>query len=429
MLSYMASGFFYAAQASEPTRIKIGLAGATPNQSVQGLNISTAQIDEVLNDFGGPLGIGNNYTTNLANGLFSDFVQIQRDLSNELKEELLKVKEIKSVYSVNVTANPAQLVLSQDGTRIGTRIGFFDARLDTKIGSPCGNLRVDGMIEDINLKGEYDVYTGQLIFSDGDLEITKLKIRGTNVFSSICKTFVDGLATTFAGGGIKYQAKKAVREALDDAVGSVVIDDLFSLKKFLDSSEMFIETIESPSFSYAGYSLPPVPASARQDAAEAIRQVNNMLESPTLQGTGLRFTLDIVDGSSSNLLSLIVSHAPTKLSNIEMRDECGTTNVSFGDRTERADIYWRPSSYGGWIKKSTTYWNGSYNLGKLQDGSQFIAIGKSSLFGNLYSKPESRNIVTYRRDRNRPRPIYDTFCGGFLDDGDLPDFPNFPAFP
>lgn len=425
MLSYMASGFFYAAQASEPTRIRIGLAGATPNQSVQGLNISTAQVDEVLRDTVGRFGISDNYTSDLANDVFEEIDQLEANLAAKLRSEVLKVRHVQYVYSVDLDVNPVKVTLSQDGTRIGAMIGSLDAKVSAKGAyGLCGSFRVDLNVTDIALKAEYDVYTGRIVNSQGNYNITRAGIKPYGALGWICKNAVDGFAKIFTGSGIKGNFEKAVENGVKSAIDTVEMQKLFSLRDLLDSTETFIQTVESPGFSYAGYSLSPIPANARRDAASAVRHVNDILGSPSFQGTGLRVTLELADGINYNLISLIVSHAPAKLSSIETEDgQCANTSVFFGDRTEKADIYWRPAQYASWEHVKTTYRAGYVGLGPIQDGSQFIAIGKSNLFGNLYSKPENNNIVTYRRNRNNPARPYIIFCEDSID-----DFPTFPAF-
>ena len=429
-MKHLTMGGIFALAAAGPvlasnTIIRIGLAPEDPNRVVNGVTTNTTHIDRVLNS----VGIPGRPTGSLADDLFEELDDAVTDMEQALSEGLRRTDGVERVYSVVLEPDPARLTLRQNGFGVGAKIGEVDGRVSVKARVPgygwCGTYRVDIEIRNFRVEADYDVWNGRIKNAAIGYSVGRVDVDSNGLLAGACKfffeTFVEGQSTrSFIIEELRKQADSLVMEA--------EMEELFSLRDLVQEGRQFVTAIDVPDFDFAGLGLPVIAEEARDDAIEALDHVVSVLDEPSFQGTGLNVTLELKPQSTNNILNLIVSHAPADISAFEVDNRCATFNVAFGDRTQYGVLYSRSGGSGYWQREKNIWFPGSNFVGEVDPNDQYIVIAKSSLFGNLYSRPDRDNIATFRPDYGWLPEIYASLCDGEgLPGGGGGPFPNgFP---
>lgn len=391
------------------TIIRVGLAGQSPNDTVQGITTSTSKIDPVLNS----IGIPGQPTNDLADDLFNELDDAFTDIEDFISQAVLDVGILTHIYQIDIRPNPARVVISQDGTTVGVKVGDVDGTISIKAEVPvCGSYRIDAKIDNLRVEGDYDLYDGKIKNIAFDYDIRDFDIDAYSFVGTVCKAAIDTASIIVNGSTFKNSILNLLRNAPDNLIIEDQMTDLFSLRDLLDDARQFVQTIDSPGFSFAGYGLPPISQTQRDQATEALNHVDTVLSQPSFQGTGLRVTLELFPRQTNNIINLIVSHAPSDIAAFEVENRCATFSSMFGERTSMATLYRRHSAGSPWTQVKPIYFSGQNFIGDVDDREQFILIGKSNLFGNLYSRPDVDNITTARYIANSLPLMHEVLCDG-----------------
>lgn len=400
------------------TRLLIGLAGKTPNERVQGIDINTAEIDRVLaaitlppdipvpNDF--PTGFGDHFTRDLANQAFGEYRQVKQEIAAKLAVELLKVDQVRQVYALEVDADPLTVRLSQTGTAIHATVGSFSASVSAKVALPvCGTVTGFIDIEKVSARAGYDAFSGNIVGAQGSYDLTNVELSTGNPLKQLC----------IAAGKLIFgiDEREIIEDAINESLSDVIIEleetQLFSAEKFLISVEAFIRAYD-PTIYDLTVPLPPISPEDIDAAGDAVAELRAFLGS--FPGFSVQLNLQIKEGNVKEV-SIIASHVATEIIDFEYYTYGAPMTLGLPARTEKVDVYSRNSSYVPWAKVAT--YNNGFNasssmntvwLSNVQDGQQFIAIGKNSLIGNLYGLPEEDKIFTYHSLENSLPLVYDT---------------------
>lgn len=403
------------------TIIRVGLAADNPNEVIQGVTTNTTQIDSIFNS----VGISGSPTGDLTDDLFEELSESITEIEVAIRNGLLSTNQVTQVYYVNLDPDPARLTLSQTSTGVGAKIGEIDGQIGIRVqsGIPlCGSYRVDADIYNFRVEADYDVWNGTIENAEINYDVGRIDIGSLSIFGGLCQVFAE---TVIFGQSAKSEILDFLQAETDNLVMEAEMTELFSLRDIVQEARTFVTTIDAPNFNFAQHNLAVIAEDARDDAIEALDHVVSVLDQNSFQGTGLNVTLELKPQSSNNILNLIVSHNPADITAFEVENGCASFSVSFGERTAYGTLYKKPFGSGYWTEENQVYAWGLNTVGDVSPGDRFTVIAKSNLFGNLYSRPDIDNIVTYTTDYGYLPSIYETFCDG---EG-LPGGGGFGGFP
>jgi hypothetical protein len=110
-----------------------------PGNSQTWESLSTQTIDSTLIGIPG-LNYPANYTTNLADSLFSDLNNLKLALQNGITSALIAEPEIKQVFSLSVGINPITANFTQAGPSVALDLSKFAINMDIELKTQGGFL-------------------------------------------------------------------------------------------------------------------------------------------------------------------------------------------------------------------------------------------------------------------------------------------------
>lgn len=418
------------------TRLLIGLAGETPNERVQGIDIYTSQIDAAIDEISNlphvPIDFGNNYTSSLAASAFAQYDNALNDLEAAIANELNSSN--LTVTSISLESEPFHLQLFQQYGNVGAQLGTFTLNLSVRYCiTIAGCAYVDARVDDISATAEYNVITGKFENYNVSYDVAYVNTTGQSFLISIGRFLgIDNAPNS--DGDLQSDLRSMIEQELDGFGEKIEDTEVFNLDAFLTSAKLYVENATLPTLpSY----LPPITEGDRNKALEGIAHIRAFIDQATFQGSGTQLNFVINRPAISNgyerSVEIIASHVDSKIHGFEYYTTCGEVSYSPAPQSFVSKLYSKHYS-APWVLENT---GGPFDpllyIDNAQSGMKLVVIPKNALIGNLYGYPSRLN--TYIIDdiysgTGGFQPINQTIgeCGSGGGDG-FPGGGGFPGFP
>lgn len=412
------------------TRLLIGLAGETPNERVQGIDIYTSEIDAALYHISSlphvPINFGNNFTGDLAADAYTEYEGALNYIESELVNAINS--SIFTVISINLESSPFHLELFQVYGNVGAKLGTFRLELTAQAcKSPYGCAYFDVAIDDIVATAQYNVLTGE--FENYAITYSEPYVHTTSQSLLIAVGRFFGVNNLPNDDTDASNDLRSMIEGEINAIGDTLeATQFFSLNDFLDSAQVYIENATLPTLPSI---LPPLTEADRNDALAALAIIRGFIGEATVQGSGTQLNFVINQPNYYNgfeqSLEIIASHVDTKITNFDYYTICGEVNYSAAPQSYFTKLYAKSNVFSNWDYIDSGFMGATLYLDNAQSGMHLAAIAKNSLIGNLYGYPSRLSnfvIDDIYSGTGGFQPIDDTIgeCGdpGFGGGGSFP---------
>lgn len=404
-----------ALNATAETTLQIGVPGQRPQDGIQGLTISTNQIDNYIsrgrdsileeipqfqlvlnrleNEFG--VAVGDHVTRTLANEAFADIEEMRIDLNAELRRELLRLPEIRSISNLDVNLNPLKVRVVQFGTNLKAELSNLSLNIDgrARLGGfanvVCGTFRFSANLSQGRVSLTYNARTGQIINRDANLSLNSFNVNCSNPIGDFVDIFVNE----------RKLAERELMDAVSDFIDTRDFGDLFSIDETLASLDAFCVNVPEA----VNIGLPRIPVSNNIPSNVRIPGINNLCRSKAgaavdlalsvldggFEGSGFQIDFTFLKSTNSNFIQLVASHnAPTQRLTSQISGNV-QLDVKDSPNSRNTETYVRfPNSWNN-IKAFGFIIPGSGEIfaGQFPNDTAIVSIGENRLISGLYSLP------------------------------------------
>ena len=357
---------------SQETQLAIGIPDGTVSGGLEGIDISTAEIDSVLRR---APGLGSNPTRDLANDAFDRIESLNNSLDVTLKEILDDVPDIGN-SRVDTGFDPLELRLSVKGVFRDIRIDGAVASVRADINYPsgygwvglfCWSPSASLKIKDISLKTRFRISDGTLSSSEISYNISDFDLKCSGL-SSVIDWLLEAILDE--------------EELIDD---ELISDFVQELEMDLDRTTLAMGGLFSSLKTFADRVEKLNPG-----AASAIYKAYDMLLAGNTPTDGLQ--IDLLLSEQPQSIRLTASHNPSSMNFVKKYSTTTDIDIYYGRNTEIVDVYFKMNN-SGYVKVGETQITGSSFPQKerinapMRQGSG-VLIARSASFGDLYSFPE-----------------------------------------
>jgi hypothetical protein len=368
LIVFLACFFIVSPTLAQETTLTIGKAGDITttngtNGRTQGLIISTATIDPVLNAVD-PGRFGPGYTRGKANALIADVARFEQQIGAAVANTLVASGAVDRVNQAIVTANPVVVKLFQTSTGVGVTLSDFSIDVVAEkdyFPLVCAPARGRAVIDRIKLTGEYNLFTGAIGLTNLDYRI----IRVSSGCNGLLGFLGDQLAFMLGINGNR-EIRDAINNAANDALQMGTLARAFALGDLFSSLRTFANSTSQPDFFNRAI-----------DVGEDL-VLNANLNTPSIV---LDFSLL---RSASNSARILASHAPVNVLPIDHPGD-GPILLDVPPNTARTDLYYSVDN-SNWTYLGTTTSN-VFNGTRRLWGARVIAIGHNAVLSGLESYP------------------------------------------
>lgn len=404
-----------AANSTTETTVQIGVPGQRPQDSIQGLTISTAQIDNfirrgrntileevpefqfVLNRLSNEYGVsvGNNVSRTLANEAFDDIESMRLELNQALRKSLLALSEIRTVSELDVNLNPLRVTIVQSGTNLRAELSNLTARVSGtgKVGGIfCGRVSFTGNLSQGKVSLTYNARTGQIIDRDSSLTLSSFNANCSSPIGDFLDIFVNE----------RKLLEGILRNVVADEINTYDFGELFSIDDTLESLDAFCVNVPEA----INVGLPSLPVGNTIPSDVTISGVRNLCRSKAgatvdiakevlnggFQGSGLQIDFLFSRSTNSNFIQLTASHNPPTQRINSQTSGWVQMEVTDGANTRNTETYVRhPHSWNN-IKDFDIPIPNSNEIfaGQFPNDTAIVSIGESRLLSGLYSFPSEQ---------------------------------------
>jgi len=374
---------------AQETTLVVGMPGERPQDSLKGVTISTAQIDQQIANLGSALNLqfGSHFTRNLANEAFEDIDDFRISMVNELRAELVSERAIRSVPILDINVDPLNVRLLQTQTNLAAEIGNFSLNSRLRVntnraiggfkgslaGFFCGTATITLDVDQIMIKSSYNLYTGQIIDSEVDLNVKRVDANCNRLPGSLLINAFKGLLDE------EKLAERKILEAANRDLSMTQIGGLFSIRDLIDGLKTYCDTIGQ---------IPFVGADAQGAFQQAVNLAEDTLTSSTFQGSGIQIDFTFSKSRLNNLIKLTASHNQPS---VEIRSQTsGWVQLEVDQKFNSKNMVAYARVHPTWTAITSVVPNSDIIFGgQYPDNTALTAVTESRLISGLYSFPAS----------------------------------------
>jgi hypothetical protein len=352
---------------AQETTLQVGKFGQNPGGPPNAYTVSTATVDAGLQWISSSYGA--HYTRDRANAMFADLNAVVTQMQTSLLPAIQQAPKIKKVNSLNVSANPANVRISQSPAGLRATVSGLSASVSVDLtysaGPFCSTMH-GGFTVRPTLSTEYSIATGLLQSSTVGVDVSGINVSCTGIFAD----FTNLLINAFAGGYIRDLVTTSVRNAATNQLHLLDGRSIFSAHDFLEglrvaSNYGFLDAL----------------------ANDVINRAQSIVANPSGLNNWYQVDFYVSQASSGNLIRILASHAAiTSVTNISYPGMNTVLDVGRGPDTGRVELVYRyPAGSGPWYYIGYTDSDTYFMQGSLPVNTEFGAVGISTHSANLRS--------------------------------------------
>jgi len=351
---------------AQETTLQVGKFGQNPGGPPNAYQVSTATVDAGLQWISS--GYGAHYTRDRANAMLADVNAVVTRLQTTLIPILQQTPKVKTIRSLVVTANPANVRISQSPAGLRATVSGLKAvaavELTYSLGPLCSTMHGNFTLQP-TLSTEYSIATGLLQNSSVGVDVSNVQVSCTGIFSD----FANLLFNAFHGYILDWVTTE-IRSAAINQLDLIDGRSIFSAHDFLEGLRVA---------SNYGY-LDAL-------ANDVINRAQSIVANPSGLNNWYQVDFYVSQAPSGNLIRILASHAaPAGVLNISYPGMNTVIDVGRGPDTGRVEVSYRyPAGSGPWYYMGYTDTDTYFMQGSLPIGTEFGAVGISTHSANLRS--------------------------------------------
>ena len=267
---------------AQETVISVGTSSLGSPTGFSRETLSTTQIDNILSSRAPSL-FGQNFTRDRANKAFADLANMKISLAGSAKQAVETAVPKLSVNSLVINTDSLNLRLAQETNSVSAKFGKISGLVSAKyrVGIPlfCTSANISFELSDIEVSGNYNYITGDVMNSNTNYQLTNIKTSCNGLFSSVSN------ALTGLGRDL---VRNNVKNAINSQIAMLNMKSFFSLSDFASGlryygNETAVSTIANRAISVlqelvnnASINTPGVAVSFGLKLASSVNQQNKI---------------------------------------------------------------------------------------------------------------------------------------------------------